>query len=43
MQPYDDQWAYLSSLPRLLADEVFRIADEAELSGAGLGRPDASR
>ncbi len=31
--PYDDQWAYMSSLPRLSADEVFRIADEAELSG----------
>nr|WP_064251304.1 DEAD/DEAH box helicase [Rhizobium leguminosarum]OAP88127.1 restriction endonuclease subunit R [Rhizobium leguminosarum] len=37
LQPYDDQWAYLSSLPRLLADEVFRIADEAELSGRVLG------
>lgn len=37
LQPYDDQWAYLSSLPRLSADEVFRIADEAELSGRVLG------
>jgi superfamily II DNA or RNA helicase len=37
LQPYDDQWAYLSSLPRLSADEVFRIADEAELAGRILG------
>ncbi|MER9567431.1 MULTISPECIES: DEAD/DEAH box helicase family protein [unclassified Mesorhizobium] len=37
LQPYDDQWAYLSSLPRLSADAVFRIADEAELSGRVLG------
>jgi superfamily II DNA or RNA helicase len=37
LRPYDDQWAYLSSLPRLSADMVFRIADEAELSGRVLG------
>lgn len=37
LRPYDDQWAYLSSLPRLSADLVFRIADEAELSGRVLG------
>jgi superfamily II DNA or RNA helicase len=37
LRPYDDQWAYLSSLPRLSADEVFRIADEAELAGRVLG------
>lgn len=37
LRPYDDQWAYLSSLPRLSADAVFRIADEAELSGRVLG------
>ena len=37
LRPYDDQWAYLSSLPRLSADEVFRIADEAEVSGRVLG------
>ena len=37
LKPYDDQWAYLSSLPRLSADMVFRIADEAELSGRVLG------
>ncbi|MBD1544844.1 TOTE conflict system archaeo-eukaryotic primase domain-containing protein [Roseibium aggregatum] len=37
LRPYDDQWAYLSSLPRLSADTVFRIADEAELSGRVLG------
>lgn len=35
--PYDDQWAYLSSLPRLSADMVFRIANEAESSGHVLG------
>ncbi|TIQ29130.1 MAG: DEAD/DEAH box helicase [Mesorhizobium sp.] len=37
LRPYDDQWAYLSSLPRLSADVVFKIADEAELSGRVLG------
>jgi superfamily II DNA or RNA helicase len=37
LRPYDDQWAYLSSLPRLSADAVFRIADEAERSGRVLG------
>ncbi|MBZ9603380.1 TOTE conflict system archaeo-eukaryotic primase domain-containing protein [Phyllobacterium chamaecytisi] len=37
LRPYDDQWAYLSSLPRVSADIVFRIADEAELSGRVLG------
>ncbi|GAA4161826.1 DEAD/DEAH box helicase [Shinella granuli] len=37
LRPYDDQWAYLSSLPRLSADMAFRIADEAELSGRVLG------
>lgn len=37
LRPYDDQWAYLSSLPRLPADMVFRIADEAELLGRILG------
>lgn len=37
LRPYDDQWAYLSSLPRVSADMVFRIADEAELSGRVLG------
>lgn len=37
LRPYEDQWAYLSSLPRLSADAVFRIADEAELSGRVLG------
>jgi superfamily II DNA or RNA helicase len=37
LRPYDDQWAYLSSLPRLSADLVFRVADEAELSGRVLG------
>ncbi|MER9586300.1 DEAD/DEAH box helicase family protein [Mesorhizobium sp. M0276] len=37
LRPYDDQWAYLSSLPRLSADMAFRIADEAEQSGRVLG------
>ncbi|MDK4741392.1 hypothetical protein PH547_21125 [Rhizobium sp. CNPSo 3464] len=37
LRPYDDQWAYLSSLNRLSADKVFRIADEAELAGRVLG------
>ena len=37
LRPYDDQWAYLSSLPRVSADMAFRIADEAELSGRVLG------
>ncbi|SDD41543.1 Superfamily II DNA or RNA helicase [Bradyrhizobium brasilense] len=37
LRPYDDQWAYLSSLPRLSADTAFRIAEEAELSGRVLG------
>jgi superfamily II DNA or RNA helicase len=37
LRPYDDQWAYLSSLPRLSAEAVFRIADEAELSDRVLG------
>ena len=37
LRPYDDQWAYLSSLPRLSADMAFKIADEAELSGRVLG------
>ena len=33
LRPYDDQWAYLSCLPRLSPDVAFSIADEAELSG----------
>jgi superfamily II DNA or RNA helicase len=37
LRPHDDQWAYLSSLRRLSADDVFRIADEAELTGRVLG------
>jgi hypothetical protein len=37
LRPYDDQWAYLSSLPRLSAAVACRIADEAELSGRVLG------
>lgn len=37
LRPYDDQWAYLSSLVKLSADEVFRVVDEAEFSGRVLG------
>ncbi|HEV2517555.1 MAG TPA: DEAD/DEAH box helicase family protein [Devosia sp.] len=37
LRPYDDQWAYLSSLRRLSSAEAFRIADEAERSGRVLG------
>ncbi len=37
LRPYDDQWAFLSSLPRLQADRVFSIAGEAERSGRILG------
>jgi superfamily II DNA or RNA helicase len=37
LRPYDDQWAYLSSLPRLSADTAFRIVGEAEQSGRVLG------
>lgn len=37
LRPYDDQWAYLSSLPRLSAEAVSRIVEAAELSGRVLG------
>jgi hypothetical protein len=37
LRPYDDQWAYLSSLSRLSPNTAFRIADEAELSDRVLG------
>jgi hypothetical protein len=43
LQPYDDQWAYLSSLPRLSADMVFKIAGRGGTVGSGLGRPHAGR
>jgi len=33
MRPYDDQWAYLSSLPRLSAAAVAQLVEAAELSG----------
>lgn len=33
LRPYDDQWAYLSSLDRLPAAEVVAIAEAAETSG----------
>lgn len=37
MRPHDDQWAYLSSLPRLSAEAVSGIAESAEFSGRVLG------
>ena len=37
LQPYDDQWAYLSSLPRISAAAVASMVDAAELSGLVLG------
>ena len=37
MRPYDDQWAYLSSLPRLSAEAVSGLAESAESSGRVLG------
>jgi superfamily II DNA or RNA helicase len=36
-RPYDDQWAFLSSLPRLSADAARKIVEEAEGSGRVLG------
>ncbi|KAB2748642.1 hypothetical protein F9L04_26430, partial [Brucella anthropi] len=30
MRPYDDQWAYLSSLPRLSAAAVTKLVEAAE-------------
>ncbi len=37
MRPYEDQWAYLSSLPRLSAATVSDLVEAAELSGRVLG------
>ena len=37
LRPYDDQWAYLSSLPRLSAEAVSSFVETAELSGRVLG------
>ena len=37
LRPYDDQWAYLSSLPRLSANAVASLVEAAELSGRVLG------
>ena len=37
LRPYEDQWAFLSSLPRLSADIASQIVAEAEASGAVLG------
>jgi superfamily II DNA or RNA helicase len=37
MRPYEDQWAYLSSLPRMSAAAVTDLVKAAELSGRVLG------
>ncbi|MGO8912535.1 MAG: TOTE conflict system archaeo-eukaryotic primase domain-containing protein, partial [Bradyrhizobium sp.] len=37
LRPYEDQWAFLSSLPRLSADAAAQIAAEAETRGRVLG------
>ena len=37
LRPYDDQWAYLSSLPRFSAKVVANLVAAAELSGRVLG------
>jgi superfamily II DNA or RNA helicase len=37
MQPFPDQWAFLSSLPRLSAAAVTDLVEAAELSGRVLG------
>lgn len=37
MRPYDDQWAYLSSLPRMTMVAVIDIVEAAEHSGRVLG------
>jgi superfamily II DNA or RNA helicase len=37
LRPYDDQWAYLSSLPRLSAEAVANLVEIAEHSGRVLG------
>lgn len=37
LRPVDDQWAHLASLPRMSADAVIRLVDEAEQAGRILG------
>src|SRR5579863_9461809 len=37
LRPYEDQWAFLSSLPRLSADAASRIVVDAEMRGRVLG------
>jgi superfamily II DNA or RNA helicase len=37
LRPFEDQWAFLSTLPRLTNDAVKRIVDEAEARGRVLG------
>ena len=37
LRPYDDQWAFLSSLPRLSADAASQIVADAEMRGRVLG------
>ncbi len=36
-RPYDDQWAFLSSLPRLSLDAISQIVVDAEMRGRVLG------
>jgi superfamily II DNA or RNA helicase len=37
LQPFEDQWAFLSALPRLAPIDVSRLISEAEARGAVLG------
>jgi superfamily II DNA or RNA helicase len=37
LRPYDDQWAFLSSLPKLSADRLVEIVTDAEMRGRVLG------
>jgi superfamily II DNA or RNA helicase len=37
LQPYEDQWAFLSALPRVSRDAVTHLVREAELSGRVFG------
>ena len=37
LRPYDDQWAFLSSAPRLSADAVLNLVADAEARGRVLG------
>jgi superfamily II DNA or RNA helicase len=37
LRPYEDQWAFLSSAPRVSADAVISLVEDAERSGRVLG------